>query len=249
MMFQSTLPAGAPDLMRASAFRRERASVYAHLPPAEAQSSRLGLLGPSMMQDLQRFETPGRQTELLEVMAACIRHGRSLLVHLQIDDAALPLTVFPTDWLFYCPMPVEELLAAPLGELEVLSVEPPVLRAPSDTRHRFDGDTQCLAPLGSLLWELALRGSRDELLPEIAGTAAYRIAPGANLHSLKLGGSIAAAVHKLQRQTCNLGEISRWPGFDRERAMRMLNGLYLQAGLMISRTHPAAINDAWGGAS
>jgi hypothetical protein len=34
------------------------------------------------------------------------------------------------------------------------------------------------APLGPLLWELSLRGSRDELLPEIAGQAAYRITLG-----------------------------------------------------------------------
>jgi hypothetical protein len=27
--------------------------------------------------------------------------------------------------------------------------------------------------------------------------------------------------------------------------MRMLNGLYLQAGLMVSRTHPAATNEGW----
>ena len=42
-----------------------------------------------------------------------------------------------------------------------------------------------------------------------------------------------------------LREIATWPGFDRERAMRMLNGLYLHAALMVSRTHPAAINDDW----
>jgi hypothetical protein len=27
--------------------------------------------------------------------------------------------------------------------------------------------------------------------------------------------------------------------------MRMLNGLYLQAALMVSRSHPAATNDDW----
>ena len=29
------------------------------------------------------------------------------------------------------------------------------------------------------------------------------------------------------------------------RAARLLNGLYLQAGLMVSRTHPAATNEGW----
>ena len=52
-------------------------------------------------------------------------------------------------------------------------------------------------------------------------------------------------MQRLQRATTNLREISDWPGFDRARAMRMLNGLYLQAGLMVTRTHPAATNEGW----
>ena len=96
-----------------------------------------------------------------------------------------------------------------------------------------------------MLWELALRGSRDDLLPEIAGNAAYRIASGVDLRALKLVGSMGAAVQKLQRQTSSLRDIAQWPGFDRQRAMRMLNALYLQAGLMVSRTHPAATQDGW----
>jgi hypothetical protein len=41
-----------------------------------------------------------------------------------------------------------------------------------------------------------------------------------------------------------LREIAAWPGFDPDRAQRLLNGLYLQAALMISRTHPGAIQGA-----
>ena len=32
-----------------------------------------------------------------------------------------------------------------------------------------------------------------------------------------------------------------------QRAMRLLNALYLQSGLIVSRTHPAATNDGWTG--
>ncbi len=249
MIFQSTLPAGAPELQRASAFRRERASAHGDLTPTQARSTRLSLLGQSMMQDLMRFETPHGQTELLEVMAACVRHGRGLQVHLQVLDSAVPLTIFPQDGLLYCTMPMDELMATPLGDLRVLSVEPPQLAAPGASNKAFVGDSKGLAPLGRFLWELALRGSRETLLPEIAGSAAYRIAPGTNLRALQLSGSLATAVAKLQRMTFNLTEMSRWPGFDRERAMRLLNALYLQAGLMISRTHPAATNENWTSAS
>ena len=38
----------------------------------------------------------------------------------------------------------------------------------------------------------------------------------------------------------NLRDMAEWPGFDRPRAMRLLNALYLQAGLIVSRSHPAA---------
>ena len=36
-------------------------------------------------------------------------------------------------------------------------------------------------------------------------------------------------------------------GFDRGRAMRMLNGLYLHAALIVSRTHPAAFDPGHAG--
>lgn len=244
MLFQPTRPADEPDLMRVSAFQRHLESVSSTLS-GELSSARMSILGPSLMQDLMRFEREGRETELLEVLAACIRHARSLLVHLQIEDKVIPLTVFPTDWLVHCTMPMPQLLEAPLGDLRVLNLEPPAVRVPGDRQRSFRNDGPSFAPLGPLLWELALRGARDELLPEIAGNAAYRIAPGVELRALNLQGSMASAVQKLQRQTSSLRDISQWPGFDRERAMRMLNGLYLQAGLMVSRTHPAATNEGW----
>ena len=34
---------------------------------------------------------------------------------------------------------------------------------------------------------------------------------------------------------------------DRERAIRLLNALYLQAGLIVSRSHPDAISERWFG--
>jgi hypothetical protein len=63
------------------------------------------------------------------------------------------------------------------------------------------------ASLGRLLWELALRGSRDELLPEIAGQAAYRITPTLDLSGLDLSGSLASACEKLKRHTTSLREV------------------------------------------
>jgi hypothetical protein len=245
-MFESTLPFGEPDLMRASAFRRylDEATRSGN---TDSANSRLSTLSPSLVMDLLRFEQEGQQGGVLEVVAACIRHARNVLIHLQAQDRVVPLTVFPVEHLAHCPMPMSQFLALPLGELSVLHVERALLRPPGDPQRSLVGELQHYGALAPLLWELALRGSRDELLPEIAGQAAYRISPGLNLRILDLSGTMAAAVYRLQRDTSNLRDMSLWAGFDRERAMRLLNGLYLQAGLMVSRTHPAATNEGWSG--
>ncbi len=186
-----------------------------------------------------RFDEPGRVgegLEVLEVMAAAVRHSRALLMHLQHDHRVMPLTVFPAERLVHAPLDLPQLLALRLPDLRVLHVEPARLE-PAEAHAR-------LLPLGPLLWELALRGSREELLPEIAGPVAYRIAPGTSLDGLDLGGTLGAAVARLQRENATLRMLATWPGFDRERAMRLLNGLYLQAALILSRAHPAATGDS-----
>ena len=93
---------------------------------------------------------------------------------------------------------------------------------------------------------MALRGSRERLLPEIDGTAAYRVAPGVNLRGLEMTGIGAGRRRPPAPRTCNLREMAEWPGLDRDRAMRLLNALYLQGGLIVSRMHPSAASpDGW----
>lgn len=242
-MFESTLPFGEPALMRASAFRRHLEEAARGEP--EPTASRLSTLSPSLLLDLMRFEQEGRGGGVLEVLAASIRHARRLLVHVEARGRAVPLTLFPVEHLVHSPLPLGSLLALPLDELSVLHVEPAVLRPPGDRVAALVGEPGQYHPLAPLLWELALRGARAELLPEIAGQAAYRVSPGVNLRDLELEGTLADAVARLRRESTNLRDIARWPGFDRERAVRLLNALYLQAGLMVSRTHPAATNDGW----
>lgn len=243
MTFESTLPMGAAELMRASAFRRSLEEERG--PDDDRITTRLSSLNPSLHQDLARFEQKGRQSELLEVMAGAVRHASAVTIHLQLHSHVLALTVFPVHRLVHCVLPMAQFLELQLTDLEVLRVEGTQAQMP---------DLQTLArpevqphyvPLGRLLWELALRGSRDELLPEISGNAAYRITPTLDLSALELSGTLASACDRLKRHTTSLREIAEWPGFDRARAMRMLNGLYLQAGLMVSRTHPAATNEGW----
>jgi hypothetical protein len=241
--FESTLPAGEPELMRVSAFRRYLEDI--ERDRGDPGAGRLSSLSPSLLMDLQRFELDGRQTDLLVVLAACMRHARALAIHLECGPRVVPLTVFPYERLVHAPLAMHELLASRLSELQVLQVEPAVLRPPGDPEQALVGRLQQYAPFGPLAWALALRGAREELLPEIAGVAAYRLAPGAALRGMNLSGALLAAVQRLQRDTTNLREMSEWPGFERARAMRLLNALYLQSALIISRSHPAANGDSW----
>ena len=245
-MFEPTIPFGEPELMRASAYE-----LYLKELEAEAErsgvSSRIASLSPSLRADLYRFEADGGSSEVLEVVAACIRHAKRVTIHLQLGEHVLPLTVFPEERLAHCPMTMGQLLASPLTGLRVMHVEPALLRPPGDPELALVGEERLHSPLAPLLWELAMRGGRNELLPEIAGPAVYRVTPGLQMSTLPAGGALLSAVQRLRREGANLREISEWPGLDRERAIRLLNALYLQSGLMVSRSHPDAVGDSWFG--
>ncbi len=268
-MFEATRPASAAELMRLDDFEADsRAGALDDDDNAEVVSggTRLSALNPSLLQDLQRFGAAaehGAGIELLEVMAAALRHARPLLLHVQIEARVLPMTVWPTHWRLQSPLSLPELLNLRLQELRLLSVQPardaePLAAdgfagLPSLFRHAgsrtkataalAEGPPQSVSALRPLLWELALRGSRKALLPEIDGIATYRVAPGAELRSLELQGSLHIAVQRLQRQTTPLRHIATFDGFDPDRAARLLNALYLQAALMISRSDPLGICD------
>jgi hypothetical protein len=64
---------------------------------------------------------------------------------------------------------------------------------------------------------------------------------------LPTSGSLRLAVQQLRRQVASQREIASWPGMNRDRTTRLLNALYLQAGLIVSRSHPAALGDSWFG--
>lgn len=244
-MFESTLPFDSTELLHVSEFRLQQDDA-AWDSRSGAGSTRLTSLNATLLQDLKRFgpaRNDGDGLEVLEVLAAAMRHGRSLLLHVQHMYRVIPLTVFPADTLLHCTLPAEQLLGLELSDMRVLHVEPARLRPLGSDQLARVGEAQHYAPLGPLLWELALRGGRGTLLPEIAGPAAYRVAPGTALRLLGLAGTLAAAVERLRREFCNLREIAAWPGFDDERAARLLNGLYLHASLMVSRTHLAAIHE------
>ncbi len=249
-MFPSTLPMDAPDSRPPAAKAVARPAVTADVAGrvlAAPAHTALSSLSPSLMQDLLRFDDDNPQRELLEVLAAGVRHTQPLAINVAWERQALTLSVFPTHRLVHCPVALDDFLAGNLETLRVRQVQPATLRPPGSAELARIGNPLLYAPLGQLLWAVALRGSRDALLPELAGQAAYRVAPGISLGGLDVPDAMAACINRLRRQTSNLREIADWQGIGVQRAMRLLNALYLQSGLIVSRTHPAATNEGWTG--
>ena len=239
-----TPPSDATPSARSARLSPERALAWAAAAGTGVAGTRLSSLDTSLMQDLLRFDRvggPGPGLELLEVLAAALRHGRSLRVELRHEARELVWTVFPRQLLYHCVLSADSRRRLHLNRLNVERVEPARREPPAadaKATHHF--------ALRPLLWDLALHGARSDLLPEIAGPVAYRIPPAgdlAGLQQLEPGATLAAATARLRRETTALSDIERWPGFARDRAQRLLNGLYLNAALMVSRTHPSAIHD------
>ena len=239
-MAPSTLPPDVPDLMHVSDFRR-------YLQPRPAADARRGgrdthlnTLPTGLRQDLLRFEQAGSRGELLDVMAAALRHGQALLVHLALADRVIPLTLFPHERLMHSPLSPDQWAGLPLGALSVLQVEPALMTPPGSQRQMARGEAAHYGPLSVLSWKLALNGARATLLPELRGHVAYRVTRGANLAGLALPASMQSAVRQLRRQPAGLDTVAGCPGLGPEPAARLLNGLYLQSALIVSRAHPAA---------
>ncbi len=233
---------GAPD--GASAFDSSLSDFSSH---SGTDLSALSSFSPSLMQDLMRFERLSDQRELIEVLAACVRHTQAVAVRLAWDGHELTLTVFPQQRLVHCPMAMDQFLSTELAALRVLRVLPAALRPPGDLALARVGNPAFYAPLAPLLWAVALRGARSELLPELSGPAAFRVAPALHLGGLSLPAAMEDCINWLRQRSVNAREVADWHGIGRERASRLLNALYLQSGLIVSRTHPAATNEGWGG--
>ena len=239
-MFDTTIPFGEPELMRASAFERYLRDLDGPDSGGDTISSRISQLSPTLRDDLLRFERGNGGSEAMEVVAACLRHAANLTIHLQCDERVVPLTVFAAERLVHCPVTMQDLVQRYLPQARVMHIEPATLRPPGHAQSSLVGRDEMHHPIEPLLWQLAMRGQRRELLPEIAGPAVYRIAPGLDVESLPARGALMAAVRRLAIEPVSLRELATWPGLDRDRASRLLNALYLRAGLIVSRAHPAA---------
>lgn len=225
-------------LWRVSDYERMRESSEAHGAMAGAGPT---LLPTTLLADLRQLQRDPTTDDVLEVMAACLRHREAALLYLEYGDFVLPVTLFPAQRLYHSPRDVSQLIAtAGLSTLKLISAERPGVRPPGHTMHERVAAADKYRPLEPLLWAVALYGPRNTLLKEIGGRAAYRLAPGRAVEQPSLPGAIAPAVLRLRQDAVSLREMAGWPGLSIERASRMLNALYLTDALMVSRSHPAA---------
>lgn len=228
-------------LWRISAFERMRAELghsgFAALGPQT-------VLPTTLHAELVHLQRAGHGADVLEILAACMRQRESALVLLRHHDLVWPLTVFPRQMLHHSPRPLVEALHEGTRTLDVVAVEPAGLRPPGDRDHHRVGDLSHYRPLAPLLWTVALQAPRARLLEPIAGRAAYRLTPDFEPDPGALTGALGPALQRLGREIASLHDIARWPGMGPDRAARLLNGVYLQGGLMVLRQHTAARDSA-----
>lgn len=238
---QDTQPA---DLWSVSEFER------AHAQARNSAFSNLEgntVLPTTLLADLRHLDAFGHRGDVLEVVAACMRHHEPALVCLQLDGRVWPVTLFPAQMLYHSPRDMAGASATTLARLSLLRVEPPGVRPPGHWMHERVAEAEHYRPLEPLAWSLAMAGPRAELLAEIAGTAAYRALKNPADEGLALGGAMRSAAQRLRRETVSLRTVCAWPGMDVERASRLLNALYLQSALLVTRAHPAAHDNKPGG--
>lgn len=235
---ESELPLQS-GLWRVSEFR----SALQDMAKVEPKQGERTGLKPSLLADLQRREDFSSSLDLLEVLAACVRHRQEVVIYIARDQYIVPLTVFPYDNLYYCPLYPRDLFDAGLKTSRLLRLEASQMSIPGQTDGRYIGTPELYRPLRLLLWGTALRGPRNTLLPELAGPAVYRVRSDFEISGLFFDAAHLQAIQRLIKQVAPLRVIAQWPGFDEEHAVRFLNTLYLLSGLIISRTHPAALSE------
>ena len=224
-------------LWRVSEFERVR------MNSGGSAFARLGgntVLPSTLLAELRRLDATGTSNDPLEVVAACVRHHEPALLCLEYEGLVWPITLFPAQMLYHSPRDMAQALPASLARVRLISAEPPGVRPPGHWIHERIAQAEHYRALPPLLWSLALAGPRANLLAEIAGTAAYRALKNPEADGVALGGALRSAAQRLRRETVALRDIAAWPGMSVERASRLLNGLYLSAGLLATRAHPAA---------
>jgi hypothetical protein len=226
-----------------------RISAFERIRQQTGSSGFMRLAGPTLLPttllaDLRRLDSDPESSDVLEVIAACLRHREAALLCLEHEALVWPVTLFPNEGVYHSPRDMRQASGAGLAELRLLTTEPPGVRPPGHWMHERIAQAEHYRPLSPLVWWLALNGPRKTLLADIAGTAMYRVVNGSDGERPSAPGALGSALDKLKKSSESLADIARWPGMSTERASRMLNGLYLAGNLMTTRAHAYSGDDA-----
>lgn len=224
-------------LWRLSAYERmrlERSST------AFAQLGENTVLPTTLVSDLRQLDLQRESHDVLEVLAACLRHRQSALLCLRYEDLVWPLTVFPLEGLYHSPRALARAKPQSLAQSVLLSCDPPGLRPPGHWMHERIAGAEAYHALPPLLWRLALEGPRADLLHEVSGNAVFRVLRDPASPDLPTPGALGPTIDRLRRESAPLRKVAQWPGMSFERASRLVNALYLTSNLIVSRAHHAA---------
>ena len=194
-------------------------------------------LPTTLLADLSHSDGQPRDNDVVEVMAACLRHREAALLYLRHHGYVWPVTLFPERELYHAPRDPVASEAPNLSDLAVLAYEPPGLMPPGHWKHDRIGHLEHYLPLERLFWAVGLKGPRATLLAEIDGPVSYRALRKADRLELVAPGAMGSAQDRMHRDAASLRQISGWPAMNVERASRLLNAMYLTTQLMVIRTH------------
>jgi hypothetical protein len=235
-MFLDTM--GSADT---EAFEPTRPSSSNAPQPGAGPEVRAGAARPAlssaMQAELQRLAALPWHFGALAVFAASVRHAQPIAVHVQTSDKAFLLSIFPRERFFQCAHDFSEFQPDDLALLRLVRIEPvlPLLMGdmPSGKASGFR-----LGALGVLLWQLALHGPTNELLPEIAGPANYRLTPSLHLSGLPMHSGLLPVLQKMRSRPCTVDELAHGTSLGPTQVKRLLNAVYLQSGLIVTRSSP-----------
>lgn len=199
-------------------------------------------LGSSLLSDLRRFAHEPGGAELLAVVAAGVRHARAVVMYLQHGGVVISVSVLPREQLFHCAVDLCALPVEALGRLRLLHVEPE-LDLIGTGGSPLQPPTSLLGPLAPLLWLLALHGPRSDLLPEVAGPVKYRLAPTWSASGLPIDVDLAPLLERMRSDSASLEELADWTVPQRLPVRRLLNALYLQSGLIVTRAFSTTLRE------
>lgn len=186
-------------------------------------------LSASLRGDLKRFADQAEAAELLPVVAASVRHGHPLCLNVELDGKEHELALDPLRNLFSCST---DLCALPDQALEKIRLRR-ILQGEPDTEYH---DRRHMGSLRPLLWHLALRGPRSDLLPELGGKVRCRVILGTPLNGLPLDGSRRRMIDRMKFAPVSVDDLMTGTGLTRVAIQRVWNALYLQSALMVSRS-------------